>query len=312
MNLFGLRPSKPMYHEVEKGELSEEQVTFLPESESSFHERRTHTQNTRSLKLLTALNLLFLAISLFTNYSNYTSKTAISSGTAIRESSYYSPILNDLDVELIDVQMNGTLWPAKESSWMRAEPTAEVDVLWDAFEPLDVFPITRADVIGLGKDPETAVKFENDYWGLGDDAYMAGFDNLHKTHCLNELRKMTFEDYGERTPEKKRHGRLWWVHLRHCVDMLMQDQLCHADADIITFQWVDTQNYPWADMSINRKCRNWDQIYQWGKERYVDFSKLRGVTKPKGANQVPYERGYYDWYGFDGSDLFPNGTGYEW
>ena len=224
-----------------------------------------------------------------------------------------APILKDIEVELKDVKLNGTLWPPKNPSWMRQEPTPEVDAIWETlYEPKDVFPITREDVIGLGKDPETAVKFDNEYWGLGEDMYMAAFDMLHKTHCLNELRKMTFEDYGERTPVKKRHSRLWWVHLRHCVDMLMQDQLCHADADIITFQWADTQNYPWADMSINRKCRNWDQIFQWGRSRYVEYGKLKGFKKPKGAKQVPFDRGYYEWYGFEGSDLFPNGTGYEW
>ena len=184
--------------------------------------------------------------------------------------------------------------------------------MWEVYELSDVFPITRDDVVRLNEDPETAVKFDNDYWGFSEDMYMGAFDMLHKIHCLNKLRRMTFEDYGERTPVKKKHGRLWWVHLRHCVDMLMQDQMCHADADILTFRWADTQIHPWVDMSINRKCRNFDQIWQWGKDRYVDYDKLVGVEKPKDAKQVPMDRGFYKWYGFKGSDLFPNGTGYEW
>lgn len=58
---------------------------------------------------------------------------------------------------------------------------------------------------------------------------------LHKSHSLNEPKKTTFEVYGENGPVKKRNGESWWVYLRHCVDMLMQDQLCHADADVITY-----------------------------------------------------------------------------
>lgn len=91
----------------------------------------------------------------------------------------------------------------------------------------------------------------------------------------------------------------------------MQDQLCHADADVIVYNWVDTQQYPWPDMSINRKCRSWDQMLEWGQDRYLDLGKLRGLTKPKGAKQLPFERGYYQWFGFEGSDLYPNGTGYD-
>ncbi|KAL8651198.1 MAG: hypothetical protein Q9226_004809 [Calogaya cf. arnoldii] len=223
-----------------------------------------------------------------------------------------TPILNDINPELIDVKLNGTLFPPKYPSFSRLEPGPQTDNVWENFEPLNAFPITRADVIGLGKDPSVAVRFPDDIFGLGEEAYMAGYDSLHKTHCLNELRKMTFEDYGESAPIKKQHGRLWWIHLRHCVDMLMQDQLCHADADIVTFTWVDTQSHPWADMSINRKCRSWDQLMQWSQGRYVDLEKVKKITKPEDAVVLPFERGYYVQYGFDGSDMFPNGTGYVW
>ena len=43
---------------------------------------------------------------------------------------------------------------------------------------------------------------------------------------------MTFEAYGENGPVKETWKTLV-VHLQHCVDMLMQDQLCHANADVI-------------------------------------------------------------------------------
>ncbi|KAL8940753.1 MAG: hypothetical protein Q9216_002633 [Gyalolechia sp. 2 TL-2023] len=224
-----------------------------------------------------------------------------------------APIFNNIEVELHDVQLNGTLWPPKYPSFSPLEPGPSTDAIWESFEPLNVFPISRADIIGLGKDPNTAVHFPNDIFGLGEDAYMAGYDSLHKTHCLNELRKMTFEDYGEHAPVvKKKHGKLWWLHLRHCVDMLMQDQLCHADADVITFTWVDTQSHPWADMSINRKCRNWEQLMRWGQDRYIDIEKVKAYIKPEGVVVLPYERGYYLQYGFDDSEMFPNGTGYVW
>ena len=194
---------------------------------------------------------------------------------------------------------------------MRQEPSSAVDKLWEAYETLDIFPITRDDVIALGMDPNLAVQLKDDDFGLGQDKYMAAFDGIHKIHCLNELRKMTFADYGDRSPKKKRHGKLWWIHLRHCVDMLMQDHLCHADADIITYYWVDTQNHPWPNLGVNKRCRSWDQIAGWGQSRYVDQQKVERMRRPEDAVVLPFEYGYYDMYGFNDSEMFPNGSGYK-
>jgi len=87
---------------------------------------------------------------------------------------------------------------------------------------MHTFPITREQVLALGKDPETAARYDNEYWGLGDDAYIAALDSQHKMHCLNEIRKNAFADYGIDAPPKKVHSKLGWIHLRHCMDMLAQ------------------------------------------------------------------------------------------
>ncbi len=84
---------------------------------------------------------------------------------------------------------------------------------------------------------------------------------------------MTFEDYGEENPTKKQHGELWWIHLRHCVDMLAQDSMCHADADVSTYNWMDTQSHPFPDFNIDRKCMDFDALLAWHQERKVDMEK---------------------------------------
>jgi hypothetical protein len=134
------------------------------------------------------------------------------------------------------VKLNGTLFPSTNLSWSRRPfGDLEAEAAWESFEWVPRFPITRKEVLALGKDPETVARFEDDYWGMGDDAYIASLDIQHKVHCLNELRKMAFADFGEDAPTKKTHGQLWWVHLRYRTDVLAQDTLCHADADLITY-----------------------------------------------------------------------------
>ena len=206
-----------------------------------------------------------------------------------------APVIESIRIEHQQVLLNGTLWPRNEPSFSRKEPGGpEAEAVWNSFETFSRFPITREDVIALGKDPNTVARFPDETFGLGDGAYIAALDIQHKLHCLNELRKMAFADYGKQTPKKKAHSQLWWIHLRHCVDMLTQDMICHADADLITYRWMDTQPNPFPDMSINRKCRNLDDLLKYRDDHKVDDDKYSEIEKPRsGIIQVPQEPGYY-------------------
>lgn len=70
--------------------------------------------------------------------------------------------------------------------------------------------------------------------------------------------------------------------------------LYHADADLITYRWMDTQPNPFPDFSINRQGRNIDDVLQYRDEHKVDFEKYIVMKRPKsGITQVPAEPGYY-------------------
>ena len=193
------------------------------------------------------------------------------------------------------MQLNGSLWPGENPSWSRKEiGDPEAEIIWDALADVETFPITRDDVVALGKDPETVARYPNEQFGLGEEAYIAALDIQHKVHCLSELRKTAFANYGQNTPRVKAHSQLWWIHLRHCLDMLTQDLLCNADADVFTYQWMDTQPFPFPDFSINRQCRNIDDLLHFRDQRKVNMEMYSAMTKPKmGILQVPAEPGYY-------------------
>lgn len=278
------------------------------------------------------------------------SPSSISVQSCIERTSYYcktpegfetwafliitAPVINSQRISVQEVQIHGTLFPPAEEDmhWAWREPGDSAgEAMWESFELLPMIPITADEVRGLGKDPETVARFDDELFGHGDDAYIASLDIQHKLHCLNELRKMAFEDYGDDNAEKKAHGQVSWIHLRHCTAMLAQDLLCHADADLFTYNWVDSQRFPFPDFAINRKCRNIDDVFAYSNERQLDPDKWSLMRKPDGVHQVPNEPGYYakvskpevfhcvlrlirlvlskEQFGFSHSDLYPNGTG---
>lgn len=213
-----------------------------------------------------------------------------------------------MEISFKEIQFNGTIWPGPNPFWARKAPSDEVDQIWRSqFDPIWAIPITSSDVLKLGKDPSVVAKFEDDFWGLGDDAYIGALDVVHQMHCLNAIREYAFADYAEdrESPTKKRHGDMQWLHLQHCVDIIAQNVMCHADAGIHTYNWMDTQRQPFPDFSVNRKCRDWDALMAWRDERVVDMEKYRRMQKPKGVKQVPAEPGYYERYGYEDSDLYP-------
>lgn len=90
---------------------------------------------------------------------------------------YLGPAFDMIDLELSNKKINGSFYRPKDGgSIARQQPNPEADALWDEWELTRVFPITKSDIIRLGKDPSTATKLEDEVWHLGDDAYAAIFD----------------------------------------------------------------------------------------------------------------------------------------
>ena len=126
---------------------------------------------------------------------------------------------------------------------------------------------------------------------------MAQFDVFHQLHCLNSLRKVAYPDYYGFTKSKSKHPFLWAEHLNHCVDILMQTIMCHADTEIFTLQWMETQTYPFPDFSLNRKCKNFGAFIEFRDKNGVDLDKWIRMVKPAGVNQVPAPDEYYQVFG---------------
>lgn len=184
----------------------------------------------------------------------------------------------------------------------RQLPSAAVEAYWDSFELVRPFPITKAELIKLGHDPATSVRFD-DSLGLGPEAYFAALDVIHVIHCLNSLRKMAFKDYPEYpTDPHVNHKELKWIHLAHCTDILLQNLLCMPKPDLITYNWVETESHPFPDFSLQHQCWTFDTLFGWVQENSVPTEKWWGMPKTDDVAWIPQEAGYFEVFGHTGND----------
>lgn len=88
------------------------------------------------------------------------------------------------------------------------------------------------------------------------------------------------------------------MHIRHCIEAMMQHLLCTGDAGFITFNWIKDMDLPQPDFGVEKQCRDWEQIVQYRDQHMVDFNKYKTwVAQHKPADRVEIEA-------WDGSDDF--------
>jgi hypothetical protein len=46
------------------------------------------------------------------------------------------------------------------------------------------------------------------------------------------------EGYGEELKPRRRHAEMFWIHLRHRIDIIVQFLMCNADSIMTTMTWL--------------------------------------------------------------------------
>jgi len=205
---------------------------------------------------------------------------------------FYSPLRELAEKEHTLVQFNSSLIISQ--SIYRGPPTPGLDAAWEEItRPGGVLGITADDVRRLGKDPEIVIKLPKDFGG----GYMASVELPHQLHCLNLLRKYTYQDYygsilGNELSDTSEIIR---QHLDHCIEVLRQVLLCNADPGLITWNWVVGRKLPWPDFNTNHICRNGEALLEYQKTNQATRSSKTSegdiewvhLTKTVGAVEIP-------------------------
>jgi hypothetical protein len=163
------------------------------------------------------------------------------------------------------------------SIW-RQPPSAEVDAAWSRLATLSPIPLSADDVLRLGGNPKETARFP-EIFGLGDDAHVARLDVFHLIHCLDAVRRDVYFDYyySEKYPNGPDEAH--YVHVTHCISMLLQNLMCSAPLTPTLHYWADTSQEPSPNFSDNHQCRDFDAILEWQEANSVELTYYRSIIE---------------------------------
>jgi hypothetical protein len=175
------------------------------------------------------------------------------------------------------------------------DPSPEVDEAWDMFAE-DIFLTSWTNVRDSGRSLSKSIHFPPDSHG-SPGKYVATWDFVHQIHCLNWLRQAANWEYYY---EGKVPTENFVLHQKHCINMLLQNLMCHADVDIITFEWMEGHDervkldeegsihagkvrqdaLPTANFNVHKMCRNFTALVEWAKKnKEKDSAETRRKLK---------------------------------
>ena len=71
--------------------------------------------------------------------------------------------------------------------------------------------------------------------------------------------------------------------------------MCHADAGMTTHTWLETQERPFPDFSIERKCVDFEKLVQWRDENALDVETVGRVMRKSELGEED-QTGMSEWY----------------
>lgn len=182
-------------------------------------------------------------------------------------SEYPSPVDNDLDIIWATKSFNGSF---KKQTIYRQRASPEVDQAWrDLGAYAQPFAIREDEGEKYGLRPWQVKRIPEQGGG-----FVAILESTHHLHCLNVLRQASHFDWDYYRSAALANGKgvfadtedVVALHVSHCLDMLRQRLMCTADTTVCGQVWVEDYG-PLVFANVERKCRNYDEITQWAKER---------------------------------------------
>ncbi|KAH8726596.1 hypothetical protein GQ44DRAFT_705204 [Phaeosphaeriaceae sp. PMI808] len=221
----------------------------------------------RFIYLFSTFNLLILSANiLIPAHRVYFQKPALSTSTC------YNHFPNHLLGAVVDYEDEPQLFTKFQDSLFTGSPKKETDKAWHQLMENMVIRVTEDELTSRN---QTSLP-------LPRGGFMAWLGVHHELHCIKFLRQYKYLDYyyPDTKPGSPEHAHLS-VHADHCIEMLRQSALCHADGSLTTFKWSPSATKPMLDLTRPaHKCVNWNTLTESLQDRFVGQDEMDHMTKP--------------------------------
>ncbi|KAH7075836.1 hypothetical protein BKA63DRAFT_565888 [Paraphoma chrysanthemicola] len=165
--------------------------------------------------------------------------------------------------------------PKIDSSWI-GEPSTKLDENWHSLLQNTNIRITKDEFDRLDRKGIP----------LPDGGYLGALNVYHELHCVKRLHQYMYPDYY--FPNLSKHERrLNFLHSQHCLDIIRQSIMCHADTSLITMRWGQSGAIPLANWTYPHQCVNWEKLDSWAGNRAVDVFARNYLVHPRFGPSYP-------------------------
>jgi len=147
-----------------------------------------------------------------------------------------------------------------EHSLFRGNPRPELDAAWLGMVQGYNIRVPPSVWIPDATPNHTLVELPDE---SGD--HYAVVAAIHDLHCLKTLREYLIpEDYPTIYEMfKPKPGEKIGIHIDHCIDVLRQSAMCHADMTLLPFEWWEHNPIPQNIIHTPHLCANWEMVQDW-------------------------------------------------
>ena len=161
----------------------------------------------------------------------------------------------------------------ESSNIYKGPASPELDQAWNDLFKYNNIRVSKAE---LDRMNITSVELAD---GSGD--YLAALDVMHHLHCVKMIRQYIHPESYKLTKALKVDTK---EHINHCLDAIRQELMCRGDVSLTTYEWLPDLQIPWAKLSYDHECINWESIQDWAKERTVDIFDPKILKHPTIGN----------------------------
>ena len=68
--------------------------------------------------------------------------------------------------------------------------------------------------------------------------------------------------------------------LDHCLRLFFDAARCKGDTALTTFRWIEADPRPAAVFESQHQCVNWEKLFEWARQRYVDKDEMGALVSP--------------------------------